>query len=135
MACSARESKIRTWNLTTLHASVLYTELTRRRCSRFVDITAHTISISQAALPFSSGTTGLSKGVMITHYNLVAGMTVLFGDNIVPEDAVVLNLLPFYHIYALVVMMGGCLHLGSKLVLLSRFEPNSFLKTLQDYKV
>jgi len=87
------------------------------------------------ALPFSSGTTGLSKGVMITHYNLVAGMTVLFGDNIVPEDAVVLNLLPFYHIYALVVMMGGCLHLGSKLVLLSRFEPNSFLKTLQDYKI
>jgi len=72
---------------------------------------------------------------MITHYNLVAGMTVLFGDEIVPEDAVVLNLLPFYHIYALVFMMGGCLHLGSKLVLLSRFEPNSFLKTLQDYEV
>ena len=93
------------------------------------------ISFSQVALPFSSGTTGLSKGVMITHYNLIAGMVVLFQDNIVPEDAVVLNLLPFYHIYALLVMMGGCLHLGSKLVLLSRFEPNSFLKAMQDYKV
>lgn len=87
------------------------------------------------ALPFSSGTTGLSKGVMITHYNLVAGLAILFENNIVPDDAIVLNLLPFFHIYALLLMMGGCLQLGSKLVVLSRFEPMSFLKTLQDYKV
>ena len=87
------------------------------------------------ALPFSSGTTGLSKGVMMTHYNLVAGLAILFDQNVVPDDAVVLNLLPFYHIYALLVMMGGCLQAGSKLVVLSRFEPMSFLKAIQDYKV
>lgn len=87
------------------------------------------------ALPFSSGTTGLSKGVMMTHYNLVAGLAILFDNNIVPDDAIVLNLLPFYHIYALLVMMGGCLQAGSKLVVLSRFEPVSFLKAMQDYKV
>ncbi|KAL9952230.1 hypothetical protein ACROYT_G039452 [Oculina patagonica] len=87
------------------------------------------------ALPFSSGTTGLSKGVMMTHYNLIAGLALLFDNNIVPDDAIVLNILPFYHIYALLVMMGGCLQAGSKLVVLSRFEPVSFLKAMQDYKV
>ena len=87
------------------------------------------------ALPFSSGTTGLSKGVMITHHNLVAGLSVLFASDVFPDDAVVLNLLPFFHIYALLVMMGLCLHVGSKLVVLSRFEPDSFLKVMQDYKV
>ena len=87
------------------------------------------------ALPFSRGTTGLSKGVMVTNYNLVAGLAILSDSNIVPDDAVVLNLLPFYHIYALLVMMGGCLQAGSKLVVLSRFEPMSFLKAIQDYKV
>lgn len=71
------------------------------------------------ALPFSSGTTGLSKGVMITHHNLVAGLAVLTDNNVFPDDAVILNLLPFYHIYALLVMMGGCLDAGCKLVLLS----------------
>lgn len=87
------------------------------------------------ALPFSSGTTGLSKGVMMTHHNLVAGLVLLMDDNVFPDDAIVLNLLPFYHIYALLCMMGGCLEAGCKLVLLSRFEPVSFLKAIQEYKV
>ena len=72
---------------------------------------------------------------MITHHNLVAALILIFNDDIFPDKAVVLNLLPFYHIYALLVMMGGCLHLGRQLVLLPRFEPEAFLKTLQDYKV
>ena len=74
---------------------------------------------------------------MLTHHNLTAAMLLLINNDIVsdPEKAVILTLLPLYHIYALVVMMGACLHLGSTLVLLSRFEPNSFLKTLQNYKV
>ena len=87
------------------------------------------------ALPFSSGTTGLSKGVMITHHNLIAGLAVLKDEKVFPDDAIILNLLPFYHIYAMLVMMGGCLNAGCKLVLLSRFEPVSFLKSIQDYKV
>lgn len=87
------------------------------------------------ALPFSSGTTGRSKGVMVTHHNMVAGLVLIFENNIFPDDAIVLNLLPFYHIYALLLMMGGCLKAGCKIVLLSRFEPVSFLKAIQDYKV
>ena len=88
------------------------------------------------ALPFSSGTTGVSKGVMITHYNMIAQIRLLFKDGPPLEDVrVVLNVLPFYHIYGLAIIMGGRLCLGSKLVLLSRFEPHSFLQAIQDYKV
>lgn len=87
------------------------------------------------ALPFSSGTTGLSKGVILTHHNLVSALLTLLVDNPLSRGGVVLSLLPFFHIYAMVCMMGAGLHLGTKLVLLTRFEPNSFLKTLQDYKV
>ena len=89
------------------------------------------------ALPFSSGTTGVCKGVMLTHYNLIAQLRVCFGDNTRPErDAGgVLNVLPLYHIYGLAVVMAGRLHVGSKIVLLSRFEPNTFLRAIQDYKV
>ena len=89
------------------------------------------------ALPFSSGTTGVSKGVMLTHHNLIAQIRVLFGDAARPErDAGgVLSVLPLYHIYGLTVIMAGRLHIGSKIVLLSRFEPNAFLRAIQDYKV
>ena len=88
------------------------------------------------ALPFSSGTTGVSKGVMLTHYNLIAEVRVLFKDGPPLEDVgVVLNVLPLYHIYGLAIIMAGRLHAGSKIVLLPRFEPNTFLRAIQDYKV
>lgn len=91
----------------------------------------------KVALPFSSGTTGVSKGVMLTHYNLISGMAVILNADVFPdrEKTIFLTLLPFYHIYALIGMLGAGLRIGSKQVLLSRFEPNSFLKTIQDYKV
>ena len=88
------------------------------------------------ALPFSSGTTGISKGVMITHYNLIAQIRLLFKDGPPLEDVTtVLNVLPFYHIYGLAIILGGRLYIGSKLVVLSRFEPLTFLQAIQDYKV
>lgn len=91
----------------------------------------------KVALPFSSGTTGVSKGVMLTHYNLTSALTVILNDDVFPdrEKTIFLTLMPFYHIYALLVMLGAALRIGSKQVLLSRFEPNPFLKAIQDYKV
>ena len=64
-------------------------------------------------------------------------MAVILNSDVFPdrEKTIVLTLLPFYHIYALMVMLGAGLRIGSKQVLLSRFEPNSFLKVIQDYKV
>jgi long-chain acyl-CoA synthetase len=77
-----------------------------------------------AALPYSSGTTGLPKGVMLSHYNLVANVYQVLGPNaapLVPED-VMLCFLPLYHIYGLTVALTLSLTLGNTLVLMPRFD-------------
>ena len=51
------------------------------------------------ALPYSSGTTGLPKGVMLTHYNLVANILQTAGALTLREDDIMLGVLPFFHIY------------------------------------
>jgi long-chain acyl-CoA synthetase len=79
---------------------------------------------SIAALPYSSGTTGLPKGVMLSHYNLVANVYQVLGPNAVPlrPDDVMLCFLPLYHIYGLTVALTLSLMLGSTLVLMPRFD-------------
>jgi long-chain acyl-CoA synthetase len=77
-----------------------------------------------AALPYSSGTTGLPKGVMLSHYNLVANVYQVLGPNaamLTPDD-VMLCFLPLYHIYGLTVALTLSLSLGSTLVLMPRFD-------------
>src|SRR6266478_5365714 len=77
-----------------------------------------------AALPYSSGTTGLPKGVMLSHYNLVANVYQVLGPNaamLTPDD-VMLCFLPLYHIYGLNVMLNPALTIGATLVLMPRFQ-------------
>jgi long-chain acyl-CoA synthetase len=76
------------------------------------------------ALPYSSGTTGLPKGVMLSHYNLVANVFQTLGPNAAPfvPDDVMLCFLPLYHIYGLTVGLTLSLTLGSTLVLMPRFD-------------
>ena len=76
-----------------------------------------------AALPYSSGTTGLPKGVMLSHYNLVANVYQLLGPNAAPlkRDDILLDFLPLYHIYGLNVVLNPALVLGATLVLMCRF--------------
>jgi len=79
---------------------------------------------SIAALPYSSGTTGLPKGVMLSHYNLVANVYQVLGPNaamLTPDD-VMLCFLPLYHIYGLTVALTLSLTLGSTLVLMPRCD-------------
>ena len=77
-----------------------------------------------AALPYSSGTTGLPKGVMLSHHNLVANVYQTIGPNAAPltRDDIILCFLPLYHIYGLTVALTLSLTLGSTLVLMPRFE-------------
>jgi len=77
-----------------------------------------------AALPYSSGTTGMPKGVMLSHYNLVANVYQVLGPNAAPlrVDDVMLCFLPLYHIYGLTVALTLSLALGSTLVLMPRFD-------------
>ena len=77
-----------------------------------------------AALPYSSGTTGLPKGVMLSHYNLVANVFQFLGPHATPLNSKdnVLCFLPLYHIYGLNVMLNPALILGATLVLMPRFN-------------
>jgi long-chain acyl-CoA synthetase len=85
-----------------------------------------------AALPYSSGTTGLPKGVMLSHYNLVANVYQTLGPNAAPffPDDVMLCFLPLYHIYGLTVGLTLSLALGSTLVLMPRFDPKKLCALL-----
>ena len=87
------------------------------------------------ALPYSSGTTGLPKGVMLTHHNLVTNMCQMLGLNYFTEDDTLIAVLPMFHIYGLMVVLNLGLQQGATIVTMPRFELEPFLQILQDYKV
>lgn len=91
-----------------------------------------------ACLLYSSGTTGAAKGVMLTHYNLIADASIVTHENFMwskEDGAVVLGLLPFFHSFGQVISMSCVLSKGGKVVCVPKFEPESFLKIIQEYKV
>jgi acyl-CoA synthetase (AMP-forming)/AMP-acid ligase II len=85
-----------------------------------------------AALPYSSGTTGMPKGVMLSHYNLVANVYQFLGPHATQFNSNdnILCCLPLYHIYGLNVILNPALILGAKLVLMPRFNVQMLLKLL-----
>jgi acyl-CoA synthetase (AMP-forming)/AMP-acid ligase II len=88
-----------------------------------------------AALPYSSGTTGTPKGVMLTHRNLVAmQMQMLPVEGTGPGDVVV-AVLPFFHIYGLSVILLLGLYRGATLVVLPRFQFDAFCAAVERYRV
>jgi acyl-CoA synthetase (AMP-forming)/AMP-acid ligase II len=87
------------------------------------------------AVPYSSGTTGLSKGVMLSHRNLVANMVQSEGVLTLSTEDVLIAALPFFHIYGLSVIMSFGLRAGATLVTMPRFELGQFLDLLERYRV
>ncbi|TYP83764.1 AMP-binding protein [Blastococcus xanthinilyticus] len=86
-------------------------------------------------LPYSSGTTGLPKGVMLTHRNLVANVAQCLPLLKTGADERIIAVLPFFHIYGLTVLMNQGLALGGAVVTLPRFDLEDFLRTIQDQKI
>ena len=85
-------------------------------------------------MPYSSGTTGLSKGVMLTHTNLVANLAQM--EHVLKyEGAVALAALPFFHIYGMQVLMNGLLAEGCTIITMARFDLPQALGLIQDRKV
>ena len=90
-----------------------------------------------AVIPFSSGTTGYPKGVVLTHYNLIACGSIMRAKGFLSfdETTVLLAFLPFFHSFGMVANMSMGLHSGSSLVTMPRFERDKFLKALQRFEV
>ena len=88
-----------------------------------------------AVLPYSSGTTGLPKGVMLTHHNLVANLCQLQPVVKVDEEETGVAVLPFFHAYGLSMLMAAGLWQGGTLVTMPRFDLEQFLAILQDHRV
>jgi acyl-CoA synthetase (AMP-forming)/AMP-acid ligase II len=77
-----------------------------------------------AALPYSSGTTGLPKGVMLSHFNLVANIYQILGPGAAPLSARdnMLCFLPLYHIFGLTLGLSTALAVGATFVIMPRFH-------------
>jgi acyl-CoA synthetase (AMP-forming)/AMP-acid ligase II len=87
-----------------------------------------------AALPYSSGTTGNPKGVMLTHRNLVANVAQIQPLHGIAAEDVVLAVLPFFHIYGMTVLLNAALHARARLVVMPSFDLAEFLGNIADHK-
>jgi acyl-CoA synthetase (AMP-forming)/AMP-acid ligase II len=88
-----------------------------------------------AVLPYSSGTTGLPKGVVLTHRGLVANLCGTRPVHEVTADDVIVAVLPLFHIYGMQVTMNLGLAAGATVVTMPRFDLESFLRIVEDRRV
>nr|CAI5822326.1 unnamed protein product [Callosobruchus analis] len=92
-----------------------------------------------AAIMFSSGTTGLPKGICLNHYTLLSqsgsfGKDAFDGDNLASFDRVVLLYPTLYWVSRVCVLIGSILR-GEANVICRSFDPKSFLRVIEKYKV
>ena len=89
-----------------------------------------------AVLPYSSGTTGRAKGVILTHRNLVANLCQLAPMRPCRQsETKILAVLPFFHIYGMTVMMNQGMHKRATVVTMPKFDLAEFLRVISEYKV
>ncbi|MEE9164460.1 MAG: long-chain fatty acid--CoA ligase, partial [Thermoplasmata archaeon] len=87
-----------------------------------------------ALLLYTGGTTGVPKGVMLTHYNQVSNALQGSAISYMEDDARVLAVLPFFHTYAMTVCMNVAIHNGASIILLPQFHKKDTLKAIQKHK-
>jgi long-chain acyl-CoA synthetase len=108
---------------------------------RFADLAAEPGSVhvattmdDLAALPYTSGTTGFPKGVMLTHANLTSNQQQFFAAVPVGREDVFLNVLPYFHIYALNLLMSGAISLGATQIVMPRFDMVEYLTLVERHR-
>ncbi|MFF6803650.1 AMP-binding protein [Streptomyces sp. NPDC012616] len=88
-----------------------------------------------AALPYSSGTTGVPKGVMLTHRQIATNLAQLEPAISAGPGDRILAVLPFFHIYGLTALMNAPLRHGATVVVLPRFDLETFLAAIQKHRI
>ena len=86
-------------------------------------------------LPYSSGTTGINKGVMLTHRNLVANVAQVLEGTKLRQDDRLIAVLPFFHIYGMQVLMNSGLRAGATVITMPRFDLAEFLRLHQEHRI
>jgi acyl-CoA synthetase (AMP-forming)/AMP-acid ligase II len=87
------------------------------------------------ALPYSSGTTGLPKGVMLTHRNLVANIAQTMPVERLQEGETTVGVLPFYHIYGMTIILSMALRCGATVVTMPQFEMEDFCALVEEHGI
>jgi acyl-CoA synthetase (AMP-forming)/AMP-acid ligase II len=113
-----------------------------RGATPFRELVAHASSAARvvvdpdglAALPYSSGTTGLPKGVELTHANLVTNVRQSQAVLGFREDDVVVAVAPFFHAMGFNIVLPCGLAAGATVLTLPRFDLEGFLQAIQDYR-
>ncbi len=92
-------------------------------------------AVDLVVLPYSSGTTGLPKGVKLTHRNLIANI-LQASSALQPQPGdVLIGVLPFFHIYGMTVIMNLGLHFANPVVSMPRFDLEQFLGLITKHRV
>ncbi|MGZ6956486.1 MAG: AMP-binding protein [Acidimicrobiia bacterium] len=87
-----------------------------------------------AVLPYSSGTTGAPKGVMLSHHNLTSNVRQTLGSGLIDRYSVMVDFLPFFHIYGMAVLLLPGLAAGALQITMPAFEPKRFLEIVERYR-
>ena len=88
-----------------------------------------------AVLPYSSGTTGFPKGVMLTHRNLVAMLRAMEANEAFSRDDTMICVVPMYHLYGLHIVLNLGLSEGATIVTVPRYDLDQFLEMLEKHRV
>ncbi len=94
-----------------------------------------TTATDTAVLPYSSGTTGRAKGVILTHRNLVANLVQIGAMGRVASETKILAVLPFFHIYGMTCMMNQGLHKRATVITMPKFDLAEFLRIISEYRI